>query len=608
MLNLPKLRGKGPIAIDTETRDEELLLCGPGWGRGKGYVVGIAVAAGGESWYLPIRHKGGGNLDADHVLAWAREEFSGPEPKVFANAQYDLGWLKHENVPVAGDIWDVQLAEPLLDEYAKSYSLDTLLKKYGLGTKVEDELYAKLHATFGGQKGRRQAGNIWKAPSDWVEPYALGDVNRLEQLFLIQKEELVKQELWDLYQLEAKLCRVLVDMRFRGVRVDVKKAEEVDARWSEEILVYEKELPSGIDIYSAQSLATYCDSLGLNYGKTDKGNPSFEGPWLKNNLPLVYELRRLYKARDTFVRGYILDKHVNGRLHGTYNQLRSDDYGTVSGRLSSSNPNLTNVPSRDEEIGPLIRSMFLPDEGEELAAMDWSQIEFRLLVHFAVGRGAELARSMYNEDPSTDFHNMAAEITGVPRKQAKSVSFGLIYGMGINKLASELCLPVEQVRGIFSLYHEKLPFAKETANLAAKRAGARGYVRTLLGRRARFNDWEPDVYGMKEQAVGSRQEAVALWGPRVRRAYTHKALNRVLQGSAADILKLCLVKFVEDGVTGVLGMPLMNVHDEVVWSVPKTKEGQEAALEAGRIMCNCVDLKIPLKIDDERGPSWGEVK
>ena len=603
---LPNIKDAPIMAIDLETYDPELLDNGPGWGRNKGYIVGIAVAVPGESWYFPIRHQGdSGNLPADQVLAWAKVAFSGDGDKVFANANYDLGWLKWEGVEVNGPICDVQLAEPLIDEYARSYSLNSLAAKYLGESKVEDELYAYLQAKFGGPKGRRQAGNIWRAPISLVEPYAKGDVELPLRIWELQKKELTRQDLWKVYEVEAKLCPILVDMRLRGVRVDVEKARLLDEDWTKQIEVYGQEFPIE-DVNKAAALAAYCNKQGIRYPTTDKGNPSFEGNWLKENLPIVYEIRRLLKARDTFIRGYILDKEVNGRLHGTFNQLRSDDYGTVSGRLSSSTPNLQNIPARDEEIGPLVRSLFLPDDGEIMSAQDWSQIEFRMLTHYGVGRGAELARGMYREDPSTDFHTMVSEITGVPRKPAKSINFGLVYGMGKAKLASELGMSIQDAEEIFSLYHEKMPFVRETYNLAAKRAGARGYVKTLLGRRARFNMWEPDSFGSKEEAIDDQGSAVEKWG-RVRRAYTHKALNRILQGSAADIMKIAMVKMVESGVTNVLGVPLMTVHDELVWSVPNTKEGLEAIDEAGRIMCS-FDLKIPLAIDDERGENWGSVK
>ena len=603
---LPNIKDAPIMAIDLETYDPELLDNGPGWGRNKGYIVGIAVAVPGESWYFPIRHQGDpGNLPADQVLAWAKEAFSGDGDKVFANANYDLGWLKWEGVEVNGPICDIQLAEPLIDEYARSYSLNSLAAKYLGESKVEDELYAYLQAKFGGPKGRRQAGNIWRAPISLVEPYAKGDVELPLRIWELQKKELTRQDLWKVYEVEAKLCPILVDMRLRGVRVDVEKARLLDEDWTKQIEVYGQEFPIE-DVNKAAALAAYCNKQGIRYPTTDKGNPSFEGNWLRENLPIVYEIRRLLKARDTFIRGYILDKEVNGRLHGTFNQLRSDDYGTVSGRLSSSTPNLQNIPARDEEIGPLVRSLFLPDDGEIMSAQDWSQIEFRMLTHYGVGRGAELARGMYREDPSTDFHTMVSEITGVPRKPAKSINFGLVYGMGKAKLASELGMSISDAEEIFSLYHEKMPFVRETYNLAAKRAGARGYVKTLLGRRARFNMWEPDSFGSKEEAIDDQGSAVEKWG-RVRRAYTHKALNRILQGSAADIMKIAMVKMVESGVTNVLGVPLMTVHDELVWSVPNTKEGLEAIDEAGRIMCS-FDLKIPLAIDDERGENWGSVK
>jgi DNA polymerase I-like protein with 3'-5' exonuclease and polymerase domains len=601
----PNIKDAPIMAIDTETRDPELLDNGPGWGRGKGYIVGISVAIPGESWYFPMRHEGGGNMDPDQVLAWAKEAFSGTGDKVFTNANYDLGWLKWEGVEVKGAICDVQLAEPLIDEYARSYSLNNLAAKYLGESKVEDELYSWLHMKFGGRKGRPQAGNIWRAPAELVAPYAKGDVELPLRIWELQKKELERQDLWRVYEVEAKLCPMLVDMRLRGVRVDVAKAKQLDDDWTAQIEVYGQEFPVE-DVNKASALEAYCKKKGIEYPTTGKGNPSFEGAWLKANLPIVYEIRRLLKARDTFVRGYILDKEVKGRLYGTFNQLRSDDYGTVSGRLSSSNPNLQNIPARDEEIGPLVRSLFLPDEGEIMSAQDWSQIEFRMLTHYGVGSGAELARSMYRDDPSTDFHTMVSEITGVARKPAKSLNFGLVYGMGKIKLASELGMDLNDAEKIFSQYHTKMPFVRETYNLAAKRAGSRGYVKTLLGRRARFNMWEPAKWGVKEDAIEDKHLAIEKWGA-VRRAYTHKALNRILQGSAADINKMAMVKMVEEGVTGSIGVPLMTVHDELVWTAPGTKEGIEALEHAGRIMCG-FDLKIPLAIDDERGENWGSVK
>lgn len=435
-MDLPNIKDAPIMAIDLETYDPELLDNGPGWGRNKGYVVGIAVAVPGQSWYFPIRHQGDpGNLDSEKVLNWAKEAFSGSGDKVFANANYDLGWLKWEGVDVNGFICDVQLAEPLIDEYARSYSLNSLAAKYLGESKVEDELYTYLQAKFGGPKGRRQAGNIWRAPIELVEPYARGDVELPLRIWELQKKELIRQDLWQVYEVEAKLCPILVDMRLRGVRVDVEKAEMIDQDWTMQLEVYGQEFPLE-DVNKAAALARYCDQRGIKYPTTDKGNPSFEGMWLKNNLPIVYEIRRLLKARDTFVRGYILDKHVNGRLHGTFNQLRSDEYGTVSGRLSSSNPNLQNIPARDEEIGPLVRSLFLPDEGEIMSAQDWSQIEFRLFVHYS---GSEDLISAYHQG-TTDFHQVVTDMFGglIPRKIIKGFNFMLLYGGGKKRLAEML--------------------------------------------------------------------------------------------------------------------------------------------------------------------------
>jgi len=636
-MGFPNLKNAKFIAIDTETFDPELLDNGPGWGRGVGHIVGISAAVEGASWYFPMRHEGGGNMPIENVLAWAADNISDtPDvPKIFANAQYDIGWLKHEGIPVSGRVHDVQLAEPLLNEHSFSYSLDSIANKYLGKGKIQDDMYDQLHAQFGGKKGRKQAGNIWRAHADLVTEYAKADAALLIEILPKQLALIKEQGLDHVYDLECELVHLLIDMRMRGVRVDVEKAERVYKDFNNQVDQMQREL-GNVEIARAASIAEYCDRKGIEYGRTATGKPQFVGSWLREHIPQIADIRRLTKAKDTFVKGYILDKQINGRVHGQFNQLRSDDYGTVSGRLSASNPNLQNIPARDEEIGPLVRSMFLPDEGEIICSQDWSQIEFRMFVHYAKDQDLIDAYSI----EGTDFHSVVAELFGnmIPRKIIKNFNFMLLYGGGVTKLSVMLAdnltldeahtlldklmndmpqieinpqddLYLRLAKVLFEAYKIKFPAAKRLADLASRTANERGFVKTLLGRRARFDMWVPSRWSSEAKTPLPYEEAIAAYGNSISRSGTHKTLNSILQGSAADVMKTAMVKMVREGVTDVLGPPLLTVHDELVWSAPDTKEALEALDHAKWIMCNCIpNLKVPLMVDDERGTNWGNVK
>ena len=371
--------------------------------------------------------------------------------------------------------------------------------------------------------------------------------------------------------------------------------------------------------HAAARLARALDRVGVVYPRTDKGAPSFTKATLANiKHPLVehlLEVRRLAKMRNTFIKSYIIDSNVNGRLHGQFHPLRSDDGGTRSGRLSSSDPNLQNLPIRDDELGPLVREIFVPEDGESWARYDYSQIEYRFLVHYAVGKGAEEARARYRNDPNTDYHDMTIELidrltgTHLDRKPAKNINFGLIYGMGEPKLAADLGLDRAQAKKLFGAYHQGVPFARETMRHAIAEAERTGMVRTILNRASYFELYEPNQRGRRSSDVIALpyERAVARYGDDVKLAFTHKALNRRLQGSAADLMKLAMVKCQAAGLFDVL-KPRLTVHDELDFSVPATLEAEEALREVGHMMENCYQLTVPLIASLERGPDWGHCK
>ncbi len=617
---LPNLSAAKAISVDLETRDDDLTSKGPGVRR-DGYICGVAIGTDdGYRQYFPIRHEMGNNMDPGIVMEWCKDELTrANQPKVGANLMYDLDYLYEAGVQVAGPFYDVQVAEPLIDENLRLYNLDSLGQRYCGEGKDSDEMYMWLAQAFGGPATRRsQAGNIWRADPRVVAPYAISDVDL--PFRILEKQELIiqQQNLQEVWDMETRLIPMLLAMRRRGVAVDSQAAVELDGRLMQFAADLRAKLKyNGIEPNEKDTIARYCDKAGIRYPVTAKGNPSFQKGWLQNhmdeNLKMITEVRTLEKHSGTFLQGAIMSHAVNGRIHTEFNQLKSDSYGTVSGRFSSSNPNLQNIPRRDKKWGPLIRAMFVPDEGESWYSDDWSQIEYRLLVHYARGEGDEKTREQYRKDPKTDFHKFVADISGIDRDPAKSINFGLVYGMGEPTMAAGLGRPLDEVKPIFEQYHETFPFVKTTYNAVAAAAAARGYIRTILGRRRRFVHWEPRDWeaskARRDEGLAplTREQALDEYGiGRIKRAMTHKALNGLLQGGAADLMKKAMVLIWERGICNYLKAPLLTVHDELNWSVPGTKEALQAHDEAVRIMETCHKLRVPLICDSGKGKNWGE--
>lgn len=602
----PSLVGQGAIAIDCETFDPDLKTRGPGPHR-DGFIAGIAVGTeAGYRHYFPIAHEVGPNLPKADVLSWLNRELQSSVPKIGANLLYDLAFLSAAGVQAIGPFFDVQIAEPLLDETRLSYSLEALAQYYLGEGKVEDRLEAWIVEHFGKKNPK---ANIWRAPSYIVASYAIGDIDLPLRIFAKQEVELRKKgRLWDLFLMESKLMPMLLAMRQRGVRVDLDRAEQL----YQELTIKQDDASAaikqmtGIEIapWNARSLATIFDHLGLEFPRTSKTDaPSFTKAWLEHHphpiTNLIRRVRHLDKLRETFIKGFILEGHTNGRIHTQFHQLRSDSYGTVSGRLSSSTPNLQQIPARSPE-GKLIRSIFIPDEGQRLFKNDYSQIEYRLIVNDAARldlSGAHAAADKYNRDESADFHQIVADMTGLTRDAAKTVNFGLAYGEGVARLCASLGLNSQNGEALLNEYHCRAPFIKQLSHRYTQIAARTGEVETLLGRIRHFNTWEirrgHKVFYFRERRQGS-------W-----RAFTHAALNARIQGSAADIMKLSMVNIWGSGICDALGAPHLTVHDELCGSYCENKVGREALRELTYIMENCVDLLVPLKVDAATGPNWG---
>jgi len=599
----PDLSAAKEIAIDLETCDPTLTTLGSGWPTGNGHIIGIAVAVQGEQWYFPIRHEIGPNLDDKATLRWLQDVISVDRDYIFHNAMYDVGWLLQEGLTLKGRIVDTMVAAPLLDENRWSYALNALGRDYLSERKNEREL-----RTAAAEFGVNAKSEMYKLPAHHVGAYAEQDAALTLRLWQHFKSLIVQQDVQDIFDLELKVLNVVLPMRQKGVRVDVEKAallkDQLQEKEKNILNTITTQYGVPVDLWAAASIAKAFDAAGLEYPYTEKTNaPSFTKNFLSTHshpLPqMVVQAREYNKARATFIDTILRHQH-NGRIHAEVHTLRNDGGGTVTGRFSYSNPNLQQIPARHGEIGPMIRSLFLPEENEQWGAFDYSSQEPRIVVHYAKlleFTGADQFAQQYHENPHTDFHQMAADIVEVPRKQAKDINLGLFYGMGTRKLAYTLGLELEDAKDLFATYHDKVPFVRQLADYATNRATNRGVIRTLLGRRCRFEKWEPAKYGTWKPL--SYEEAYAEHGPSIKRSFTYKALNKLIQGSAADQTKAAMVALYEEGI-----LPMIQVHDELDISVHSRKQAQQIV----EIMQSCVDLEVPSVVDAELGPNWGEAK
>jgi DNA polymerase I-like protein with 3'-5' exonuclease and polymerase domains len=613
-MELPDITTAKKIAIDVETRDPDIKTNGPGWATGNGEVVGYAVAVDGWSGYIPIRHLGGGNLDEKIVNKWLKKVFECPADKIMHNAQYDAGWIKRMGFDLKGKIIDTMLIAALLDENRFSYSLNAL--SYDLLGKTKSEKGLVEAARSFGVDPKAE---MWKLPAMHVGAYGEADAELALELWNYFSIQLGKEDLWGIANLELDLLPCLIEMTWRGVRVDQDRVEQTRnslvKRERQVMKEIKKVAGSDVEIWAAQSLVKAFDKVGLQYPKTEKGAPSFTKLFLQENkhplAQLIVEARNLNKTTGTFLNTIMKHCHADGRIHSHINQIRSDDGGTVSGRLSMNSPNLQQIPARDPEIGPMIRSLFLPEEGEQWAAIDFSQQEPRILVHYAhvYGQsrnlpleGASDFVQAYNDDPNTDFHTMVAEMANIPRKQAKVVNLAMMYGMGVGKLSEQLDISMDDAKSLINQYHKRVPFVKGLMNGVMNRLNDKsssGSIRSILGRKCRFDKWEPDTFAMNKAL--SYQEAVQEYGAttRLKRAYTYKALNRLIQASAADMTKQAMVNLYKEGL-----VPLIQIHDEIAMSV----KDKEQAKYIADIMVSAVPLEVPNVCDIEIGPSWGEAE
>ena len=605
--NYPDLKGYKYIAIDLETKDPELKSRGSGAVSGKGNIVGIALAVEGWSAYYPIAHEGGGNLEKEKVMAWIKEVCELPNVKIFHNAMYDVCWLRAAGIRIKGHIVDTMVMASLIDENRLSYTLNSISYEF-LGEVKDEKTLIEAAQSW----GIDPKSEMYKLPAMYVGNYAEKDAKLTLELFKVLSREIQKQNLQNVFDLETQLFPCLIDMKFKGVRVDIEKAkrlkQELTNKEQEILLKVKQETGIEAQIWAARSIAEIFDKLKLSYERTEKSSaPSFTKNFLQEHkhpiVQMIAKAREINKAHTTFIDTILKFTH-KGRIHADINPIRSDQGGTVTGRFSYANPNLQQIPARNKELGPMIRSIFIPEEGHKWGCFDYSQQEPRLVVHYAATTEPicfdESVTKIVNEfkNNQADFHKTVADMAGISRTQAKTINLGLFYGMGKAKLQAELGLNTKaEAELLFNQYHNNVPFVKELMNKTSQFAQTSGSIGTLLGRRCRFNKWEPATFGMHTPMTFEEAERTYGRG-RIRRAMTYKALNKLIQGSAADMTKKAMLDLYSEGI-----IPHIQIHDELDISVIDNNQAKKIV----EIMESAVTLAIPNKVDYESGETWGDI-
>ena len=529
--------------------------------------------------------------------------------KVFHNAQYDIGWLSVLNIEVKGYIHDTMIASALLNENRYSYTLNSMVHEY-LG-EYKDEKVLKAKAQ---ELGIDPKSEMYKLPAEFVGEYAEADALLTFRLHEKLMLEIKKDALETVYDTECRLIRVIFNMTKRGVRIDMDRAEKLKKKLYAKEKNYLKRIKeitgNDVQVWAARSVAQAFDDVNLEYPRTELGAPSFTQTFLETHaheLPrMITKARVLNKLQGTFIDG--IKRHIHkGKLHAHINQIRGDSGGTVTGRFSMYAPNLQQMPIRNE-FGSELRKIFIPEQGEYWLSADYSQQEPRILTHFAIlnkNKGAEEVHDAFVN--GLDFHKQTAEMAGIPRRLAKTIGLGVMYGMGYKKLAVDLDISPAEAKEMLKEFRIKVPFMQGMLEDVMNRANKVGTIRTYLGRKCRFDLYEPSWYEVDpvtkipvfHKALPLKQ-AQAEYGGQIKRAGTYKALNRLIQGTAADQTKKAMVDVYEK----LNIIPLIQVHDELNCSVKSDKEAEDIK----HIMENSMKLVVPSKVDFKVKDNWGDAK
>lgn len=595
-------------AVDIETYDPYLKKWGSGAINKTGRILGVGI-------YCPDMNIEGYFDYTDETVINVLKDAS--ITKIFHNGVYDLDWLINwAHYTVNGRIEDTMTRETLLDSYKYTYNLDYCCEIHGVAGKNKGDTIDKYWTGKG-----KAVENLDKIPRGIVAKYCIQDCKATYGLYKAQEPLLKEQGLEYANDIECRLYPALLSMRGNGFILDIDGRRKLSDKLNDEYEKGIRELENKygfkegeLSLNSAAQLEKIWKQEHLPIEYTSTGRPSFTAEILSECVhPVgqqVHHLKTILKTLNTFIDGGFVDQSYNGRLYSTFYPAKRDDGGTVTGRWSSQNINLQQIPARGDKFGKEIRSLFIPEENCLLGAFDYKQIEYRVFSHFAVGEAGKIAQDNFwkaeKEGHPLDYHQMVQDMMGWSfpddedkmkafRHVTKNLNFGSIYGLGPKSFAEKFKLPLLMAhpdadpdnllpiaKALMEEYRRKIPFVTPTCNKIQEVGSTRGYVKTLSGRRQR-----------KPLSMGPHGDTP--W---------YKLINYLIQGSAADILKKAMVDAWELGIFNILKLHAV-VHDEIVFSIPKSHEGYEACCKLRDCMVHAYDLKVPIGVDTEIGPDWG---
>lgn len=600
-MDFPNIEGI-PVALDTETTGLKF------WSD---RIFSFSLSVVGADYYWDIREEPG-------ALEWLRDNINKASVIYMYNAKFDIHMLREAGVDIdLSKCVCAMIRAALIDEHLMSYSLDYVGKEC-VQVGKDSDLMDELKRIYGSNHSKDfLMKKLSSAPRAIVEKYAKQDTNTTLKLALWQEDEIIKQDLQQVDRLERDLFPAVIDMELQGVRVDIEKAEE--AVRSISVICDEGQarlnLEAGFEVNPNPSNSIKKlfdpkwdgDKWVLNDGtiaeSTDAGNPSIDASCLRRmRHPLAAEIlkiRKLLKARDTFLNGHILGYHDHGVIHCNINQTKGDnDAGTGTGRLSINSPALQQISARDKEIAAIVRAIFIPDFHDTWLSIDWAQVDFRVAAHYIQDPNV---MENYAKNPDTDFHQLAADLTGLPRSprfagdaNAKQINLAMAFNMGAGKLAAEMGLPFtievnngrsfykpgKEAAAVFEKYHSAIPSFKTFSASASSVAASRGYVWSLARRKIRFPD--PN--------------------------FAYKASGLLYQSGAADMQKIKIIECHK--LAKEHGARLMlSVHDELNFSAP---DDPDIIASLNDAYCDFhsdaakLKLRVPIRSSVGVGPNWWE--
>jgi DNA polymerase I len=580
------LRRQSCISVDTETTNTSPTQAD---------LVGFSFAwEPGEAYYLPVRAPlGEPRLELDTVVSSLRPILEDPAVrKIGQNLKYDMLVLRAVGIRLQGVAFDSMVASYLLDAGERNHNLDELAQRYLNHTTI------RISELIGTGKDQKRMDEV---PLPAITSYAAEDADVPLRLMPILGPKLREQELTDLFeQLELPLIDVLAEMEHNGVRVDVERLAELSRQYGERLIALEKEVYDlaghPFNIGSTKQLQQVLfEEQKLPVITKVKTGPSTDVSVLEelahqHPLPAkIIEYRQFAKLKNTYVDA--LPGLINprtGRVHASFQQAVA-----ATGRLSSSDPNLQNIPIRTED-GRAIRSAFWPaQEGWSMLAADYSQIELRVLAHFSNDEtlcGAFASDEDIHTRVASQVYGVAmADVTSEMRRTAKAVNFGVIYGQSPFGLAKTLGIEKDVAAAFIDNYFDRHPGVEEFLKTILVECRAKGYVSTILGRRRAIRGVRPDP-------------------GRQRNLSERTAINTVIQGSAADLIKLAMVavyrRMARERLRSKL---LLQIHDELVFEVaPDEIEAMKRLVIEE--MTGARKLALPLKVDLAIGRNWAEAE